>query len=157
MSYRIWPYIKLNSRTYTQSHIPTVIQVRWGLMEPSLEFWICCSNSNRFYLYLQRKAFDLFTRWGLLYGWWRPVTSTNMVAILAAILDFTNNHFTPYIQLKESGILPTIGIRNPNSTDKKPRTHDLKSEIHSLKSRIQDCLGFPYTGTTYYKTCREAE
>ena len=80
-----------------------------------------------------------------------------MVAILATILDFTNDYFAPYIQPKESGILPTIGIRNPSSTDKKPRTHDLKSGIHSLKSRIQDCLGFLYTGTTYYKTCREAE
>ena len=42
------------------------------------------------------------------------------------------------IQLKESGILLTIGIQNPSSTDK-------ESEIQNLESRIQDCLGFPLT------------
>ena len=34
------------------------------------------------------------TRWGIFYGWWRcwrTVTSLTMVAILAAILDFTKN------------------------------------------------------------------
>ena len=43
------------------------------------------------------------------------------------------------IQLKESGILLTIGIWNPNSTDK-------ESEIQHLESRIQDCLRLPYMG-----------
>ena len=34
------------------------------------------------------------TKWGIFYGWWhcwRPVTSPTMVAILAAILDFTKS------------------------------------------------------------------
>ena len=43
------------------------------------------------------------------------------------------------IQFKESGILLTIGIRNPSSTDK-------ESGIQYLESRIQDCLGFLYKG-----------
>ena len=37
----------------------------------------------------------------------------------------------PGIQLKESGIPPTIGIRT-------------KTGIQNLESRIQDCLGFLY-------------
>ena len=41
------------------------------------------------------------------------------------------------IQLKESGIPLTIGIRNPSSTDK-------ESGIYSLESRIQGCLRLPY-------------
>ena len=43
------------------------------------------------------------------------------------------------IQLKESGILLTIGIRNPISADR-------ESWIQFLKFRIQDCLEFPYMG-----------
>ena len=39
------------------------------------------------------------------------------------------------IQLKKSGIPPTITIRNPSSTDK-------ESEIHSVLSRIQDFLDY---------------
>ena len=43
------------------------------------------------------------------------------------------------LQLKESGIPPTIGIRNPSSTYQ-------ESGIHGVESRVQDCLGFPYVG-----------
>ena len=42
------------------------------------------------------------------------------------------------IQLKECGILLTIGIQDTSSTDK-------ESEIQNLESRIQDCLGFSLT------------
>ena len=41
-----------------------------------------------------RKPLIFLTRWGIFYGWWRcwrPVTSPTMVAILAAILEFTKN------------------------------------------------------------------
>ena len=40
------------------------------------------------------KPLIFLTRWGIFYGWWhcwRSVTSLTMVAILAAILDFTKN------------------------------------------------------------------
>ena len=40
------------------------------------------------------------------------------------------------IQLKESGIPLTIGIRNPSSTDKNSAVEYLESGIHSLESRI---------------------
>ena len=43
------------------------------------------------------------------------------------------------IQLKESGILMTIGIQNPSSTDK-------QSGFQCLESRIQDYLECPYMG-----------
>ena len=46
------------------------------------------------------------------------------------------------IQLKEFGILLTIGIRNPRSTEKE--SGYLESGIHGVESRIQECLGFPY-------------
>ena len=48
------------------------------------------------------------------------------------------------IQLKESGIELTIGIWNPNSTDKKSAIQYLESGIHSLEFRIQDRLRLPY-------------
>ena len=50
------------------------------------------------------------------------------------------------IQFKESGILLTIGIQNPSSTDKDSRIQYLESGIQDVESRIQDCLGFPYKG-----------
>ena len=55
------------------------------------------------------------------------------------------------IQLKESGIPLTIGIRNPSSTDKESRIQYLKFRIHSMESRIQDCLGLPYA----WNYCKE--
>ena len=48
--------------------------------------------------------------------------------------------------LKKSGIPLTIGIRNPNSTNKESTIQYLESGICSVESRIQDCLGFPYGG-----------
>ena len=50
------------------------------------------------------------------------------------------------IQLKESGILSTIEIRNPSPTEKESRIEYLESGIHGVESRIQTCLGFPYIG-----------
>ena len=52
------------------------------------------------------------------------------------------------IQLKESGILLTIRIRNRQVplTKYSVGIQYLESEIHGLESRIQDCLGFPYMG-----------
>ena len=40
------------------------------------------------------------------------------------------------VQLKESGIPLTIGIRNPSSNDK-------ESGIHGVEPESRDCLGFP--------------
>ena len=63
-----------------------------GEWNPSPEFLICCSILKRFYP--KWKAFDLLNEIKyILWGWrcWRPVTSPTMVAILAAILDFTKN------------------------------------------------------------------
>ena len=50
------------------------------------------------------------------------------------------------IQLKESGILSTIEIRNPSPTEKESRIDYLESGIHGVEPRIQTCLGFPYIG-----------
>ena len=55
------------------------------------------------------------------------------------------------IQLKESGIPLTTGIRNPNSTDKESSIQYLKFRIHSMESRIQDCLGLPFA----WNYCKE--
>ena len=57
-----------------------------------LGFLFCCNISKQFCL--QWKAFDLLYNMRYIYGWWswwRSVTSPNMVAILASILDFTKN------------------------------------------------------------------
>ena len=48
------------------------------------------------------------------------------------------------IQLKESGIPLTIGIRNPSSANKKSAVEYLESGIPNLESRIQDSLRLPY-------------
>ena len=42
------------------------------------------------------------------------------------------------LQLKQSRIIPTIGIRNPSSTDKESEIWYLESGIHGVESRIQD-------------------
>jgi len=44
------------------------------------------------------------------------------------------------IQLKESVIPLTIGIRNPSITDKEPGLQLLEPEIYGVESRIQDCI-----------------
>ena len=44
------------------------------------------------------------------------------------------------IQLKESGTLITIVIRNPSSTDKGSRIQHLESGIHGVEYRFQDSL-----------------
>ena len=72
----------LNPRTYTQIHTPTEVQGEGGgevVMNPSLEFLICCSISKRFCL--QWKAFDLLNK--MRYILW-------VVALLEAC-DVTNN------------------------------------------------------------------
>ena len=78
----------VNPRTYT--HTPTVVKYgRGGVLNPSLEFFIYCSNSKK--ITLSGKPLNFSKRWSIYYGWWRywrPVPSPNMVAILAAILDF---------------------------------------------------------------------
>ena len=89
----------INPRTYMQIlHTPHRGTSRGGggcWRNPFEEFLICCGISNWFCL--QCTVFDLpilSKRWGIFYGWWpcwRPVTSPTMVAILAAILDFTKN------------------------------------------------------------------
>ena len=75
----------LNPQTYTQSHTPTVVRGGGAWWTP-LSFWYIAIFRNDF-------AFSEISLWsslqdkGILYGWWscwRPVTSPNMVAILAA-------------------------------------------------------------------------
>ena len=44
------------------------------------------------------------------------------------------------IQLKESGISLTIGIRNLSSVDNESGIQYLESGIHGVESRIQDCV-----------------
>ena len=59
---------------------------------PPQSFWYVAAFRNDFAF--SGKPLIFLTRWGIFYGWWRcwrPVTSTIMVAILAAILDFTKN------------------------------------------------------------------
>ena len=56
---------KLNPRTYTQIHTPTVVQGvggggGQGGWYPTPEFLICCSILKRFYLWW--KAFDLLNK-----------------------------------------------------------------------------------------------
>lgn len=79
----------VNPRTYT--HTPTVVKYgRGGCWNPSLEFFIYCSISKK--ITLSGKPLNFSKRWSIYFGWgryWRPVPSPNMVAILAAILDFT--------------------------------------------------------------------
>ena len=51
------------------------------------------------------------------------------------------------VQLKESGIPQTIGIRNPSSSFlEKWGIQYWNLEIHSVESRIQDRLRFPFMG-----------
>ena len=80
----------INPRTYTPIHTPQ--WYKGGEWTPSLEFLICCSISKRFYH--QWKAFNLLYKMRYILGWWRcwgPVTSPTIVAILAAIFNFTKN------------------------------------------------------------------
>ena len=65
----------VNSRTYTQTYTPTVVQEGGGWTPPP-EFLICCSISQRFYL--QWKAFDLLNN----------MTSPTIVAINSRHLEF---------------------------------------------------------------------
>ena len=63
----------------------------WG-MDPPLNFWYVAVFRNDFAF--SGKPLVFCTRWGIFYGWWccwRSVTSPNMVAILAAFLDFIKN------------------------------------------------------------------
>ena len=46
------------------------------------------------------------------------------------------------VQLKQSGISLTMGILNPNSTDKESGFQYLKSRILSVESRIQIVLDY---------------
>ena len=84
---------QFNSPTYTQIHTPTMVQ-KGGRVDGTgpcsflyvAVFWNDFTFSGKPLIFL--------TRWGIFYGWWRcwrPVTSPTMVAILAAILDFTKN------------------------------------------------------------------
>ena len=76
--------MELSPRTYTQSYT--------AHHPPPLGFWYVAIFQNGFAF--SRKPLIFFRRWGIFYGWWRcwrSVTSPNMVAILAAILDFVKN------------------------------------------------------------------
>ena len=84
--------ISINHRTYKQIHTPTVVQGGGVDGTPPLSFGYVAVFWNDFTF--SGKPLIFLTRWGIFYGWWRcwrPVTSPTMVAILAAILDFTKN------------------------------------------------------------------
>ena len=57
------------------------------------------------------------------------------------------------IQLQESRVLLTTGIRNPSCTDKESQIQYLESEIHCVESGIQYRLGLPYTGDLLKDGC----
>ena len=64
------------------------------------------------------------------------------------------------IQLKESRITLTSGIRNRSSTDKESvpvpgiRNPQLEKIMEDgVETRIQGCFGFPYIGQNYYIEC----
>ena len=72
----------------TQIHIPTLVQGGGG-WTPSPEFAVFRNDFT-----FSEKPLIFLTRWDIFYGWLccrRNVTSTTMVATLAAILDFTKN------------------------------------------------------------------
>ena len=77
----------LNPQTYTQSHTPHR-GTRGGGWNPSPEFLICCSISKRFYL--KWKVFHLLNKMRYIL-WVVALLEACVVAILAAILDFTKN------------------------------------------------------------------
>ena len=68
---------------------------RWGEVDgnPTRSFWYVAVFRNDFTF--SGKPLIFLTRWSKFYGWWRCwrlVSSPTMVAILAAILDFTENN-----------------------------------------------------------------
>ena len=84
--------LSVNRRTHTQIHAPTVVEGGEVDGTPPYNFWCVAVFRNDFAF--SGKTLIVSTRWGMFYGWWRcwrPVTSLTMVAILAAILDFTKN------------------------------------------------------------------
>ena len=67
----------------------------WGEVDgnPTRSFWYVAVFRNDFAF--SEKPLIFLTRWSIFYGWWRCwrlVSSPTMVAILAAILDFTENN-----------------------------------------------------------------
>ena len=82
-------------RTYKQNHSPrrgTRGRGGGGCGIPPRSFWYVAVFWNDFTFSANPLIF--LTRWGIFYGWWRcwrPVASPTMVAILAAILNFTKN------------------------------------------------------------------
>ena len=81
---------KKNRKQLTLIHTPAVVQRRGGGGEtPPRSFWYLFD-----FTFSAKPVLIFLTRWGIFYGWWhcwRPVTSPKMVAILAAILDFTKS------------------------------------------------------------------
>ena len=76
-----WPLSSaLNPRMYTQRHTPTVVK-GGGLMEPPLEFLICCSILKQFCLQW-KKTFDLL--YSMRYILW--------VVALLEVCDVTKKH-----------------------------------------------------------------
>ena len=70
---------------------------------------------------------------------WIPESGVRGIRNLGNFCLWNPESFTSEfgIQLKESGIPLTIGIRNPSSTDK---VRNPESGIHGVKSTIQDYL-----------------
>ena len=54
----------------------------------------------------------------------------------SGIREFYLGNLESGIQLKESGILLMIGIRNPSTTDKESAIQYLESGMHGVESRI---------------------
>ena len=66
-------------------------------------------------------------------GIWIPEPRAHIMLVESGILA---------VQLKQSGISLTMGIPNPNSTDKESGFQYLKSRILSVESRIQIVLDY---------------
>ena len=81
---------KKNRKQLTLIHTPLRSTTEGGGVEPpSRSFWYLFDFTSS-----AKPVLIFLTRWGIFYGWWhcwRPVTSPKMVAILAAILDFTKS------------------------------------------------------------------
>ena len=82
---------KKNRKQLPLIHTPAVVKRGGGGGggTPPRSFWYLFD-----FTFSAKPVLIFLTRWGIFYGWWhcwRPVTSPKMVAILAAILDFTKS------------------------------------------------------------------
>ena len=110
--YRVTSLSWVNPRTYKQIHTPLWYKREGGggVVDgtPPQSFWYVAVfwNDFTFSFTFSGKPLIFLTRWGIFYGWWRcwrPVTSPTIVAILAAILDFTKNWKSDQVKSARNG------------------------------------------------------